>query len=162
MAEVHETLERELAKSRESGFLTGETYEKARLEALRSAMESAKDAIKACILINGGAAGALLVFMGHLASVRDERLIRALAGSLRWFMIGLIAAIVAHWMAYASNLNFSRDPQQQTLKMWKIYRRLAIALIAFSVGFFGYGGYSAYRAFLATARVPPAPTLTIE
>ena len=51
MAEVSK-IEDEVAKSRESGFLIGETYEKARLEALRSAMESAKDAIKACVLIN--------------------------------------------------------------------------------------------------------------
>ena len=56
-----------------------ELDEKIRLESLRSAMESAKDApIKACILINGGAAGALLVFMGHLATARDNQAIRDL------------------------------------------------------------------------------------
>ena len=47
--------------------MTDETYEKSRLEGLRSARESAKDAIKACILINVGAAGGLLASMGSLS-----------------------------------------------------------------------------------------------
>ena len=85
----------------------GETYAKARLESLRSAMESAKDAIKACLLINGGAAGGLLAFMGHLATVGNDRLIRGLLVSLLLFGGGLITAIIAHGTAYASHLNYA-------------------------------------------------------
>ena len=49
--------------------------EKIRFVALQSAHESARDAIKGCLLINSGAAGALLVFIGHLATVKNEVLI---------------------------------------------------------------------------------------
>jgi hypothetical protein len=136
------------------------TDEKIRLEALRSAMESAKDAIKACILINGGAAGALLVFMGHLATARDNQAIRDLAGSLIWFMIGLVVAILAHGLAYASHLNLARYP---TKKNWKHYRRCAVGLTLSSIILFWFGGYFAYSAFVATAkRPPPTPTLEIR
>lgn len=133
--------------------------EKSRLEALRSAMDSAKDAIKACILINGGAAGALLVFMGHLATARDNQAIRDLAGSLGWFLGGLVAAILAHGMAYASHLNLFRSSQRK----WKVYRGFAVGLTLLSMVLFGRGGYSAYSGFFATAkRPPPAPVLKID
>ena len=119
MAEVNE-VEEALSKLRESDFSTGETYEKARLEALRSAMESAKDAIKACLLINGGAAGGLLAFMGHLATVGNDLLIRGLLVSLLLFGGGLITAIIAHGTAYASHFNFARFPTQKVENLQRI------------------------------------------
>jgi hypothetical protein len=35
-------------------------------ELLRSAMDSAKETVKSCLLINGGATIAVLTFIGHL------------------------------------------------------------------------------------------------
>jgi hypothetical protein len=43
-----------------------------RLELLRSALESAKDTIKACLLINSGAAVALVAFTGHLVTEKSS------------------------------------------------------------------------------------------
>lgn len=134
--------------------------EKGRLESLRSAMDSAKDAVRARILINGGAAGGLLVFMGHLAAARDNQAIRDLAGTLIWFMVGLVVAILAHGTAYASHLNFFRAPRQRT---WRGYRAITAVLIIASLGLFTKGGISASRAFFQTAkRPPPAPVLKVD
>ena len=132
----------------ESECVTDETYEKSRLEALHYAFDSAKEGIKACIFINGGAAGALLVFMGHLATVGNDRLIRSLVSSLIPFGLGLVVGIGAHGAAYASNLNFARDPQG---KKWKIYRRWTVGVTLLSILLFAVGGYYAYRAFFEGA-----------
>src|ERR1044072_3878261 len=69
-------------------------------QALRSAMENIRDAIKSCLLINIGAAGALLVFIGNIATVKDKSpangaLVLNLAFSFYPFIAGAVAAIAA-------------------------------------------------------------------
>jgi hypothetical protein len=68
--------------------------------------------------------------------------------SLLLFGGGLIAAIIAHAMAYASHLNFGREPHE---KNWKIYRRLAVFVTAASIILFAVGGACADRAFFERA-----------
>jgi hypothetical protein len=82
-------------------------YQQERLECLRSALESAKETIKACLLINSGTAVALLAFMGHLITEKQLQLFAELTPSLWWFISGVIAAILAHASAYSSNWRFA-------------------------------------------------------
>jgi hypothetical protein len=55
-------------------------------------------ALRMVLLINGGAAVALLSFMGNL---KDQR--QAIAGALAWFAWGVVAAALALGLAYATN-----------------------------------------------------------
>ena len=53
--------------------------EEAKPDLLRSAMESAKEALKACLLINAGSAAVLLGFMGQLVIQNKFQLVDQLA-----------------------------------------------------------------------------------
>jgi hypothetical protein len=55
-------------------------------------------ALRMVLLINGGAAVALLSFMG---SLKDQR--QAIASALAWFAWGVVAAALALGLAYATN-----------------------------------------------------------
>jgi len=128
---------------------TQDIDEKIRLETLRCAIEHARDAIKACILINGGGAGALLAFMGHLATAGNYRLIRGLLASLALLGGGLMTGIFAHVTAYASYWNLSGNPKEPK---WRCYRAVTLGLTLTSLLLFALGGICAYRAFFETAK----------
>ena len=116
-----------------------------RLEVLRSALESAKETGKACLLINSGAAVALLAFMGHLVTEKVSLgLIPGLLPSLNWFVAGIVTATLAHGFAYITNLFFWRGSEKA-----RNYRILAGLLIIASISSFIGGCYAAYRAFSA-------------
>ena len=78
------------------------------IELLRSAMSNANETLKACLLVNGGAAVALLAFMGHLATQRLFIALGQFAPSMMWFIGGLAVGIVGHGLAYRTNLLFYR------------------------------------------------------
>jgi hypothetical protein len=82
------------------------TEDEAKPDLLRSAMESAKETIKACLIINAGSAAALIAFMGHLVTQKEYKLVEQLAPSTTWFVVGVLAAIVGHGLSYLSNLFF--------------------------------------------------------
>lgn len=85
-----------------------------RLEVLRSALESAKETIKACLLINSGAAVALVAFMGHLVTEKGSlNLSSGLLPSLNWFVAGIVTAAFAHGLSYFTNLHFWRGGWQR-------------------------------------------------
>ena len=134
--------------------------EKIRLVALQSAHESARDAIKGCLLINSGAAGALLVFIGHLATVKNEVLTVNLSPSFAYFMVGIVASLVAQIMTCVSYWKFS---QTLTKHQSKWYGWIVGFLIIVSISAFVDGGRRSYNALQAQARQPAAPRgLTIQ
>jgi hypothetical protein len=59
------------------------------LESVRAGNESGTEAIKATTFINGGAAVAMLAFIGHLASIQAKAAaITGFARPLLWFVVG--------------------------------------------------------------------------
>ncbi len=134
--------------------------EKIRFVALQSAHESARDAIKGCLLINSGAAGALLVFIGHLATVKNEVLIVNLSPSFRYFMVGIVASLIAQIVTWVSYWTFSQTLTKHCSKWcrWIVGFLIIVSIIAF-VG----GGILSYNALQAQAKIPASPRgLTIQ
>lgn len=78
-----------------------------RSDILASAMESAIQALRTCLLINGGAAVALLAFIGHLVTQQEYKLIAEFRSSFALFVIGTFCVPIGHGLAYASNLYFA-------------------------------------------------------
>jgi hypothetical protein len=102
-------------------------------------MESAKETIKACLIINAGSAAALIAFMGHLVTEKQYSLVELLAPSNKWFIAGAIAAIFGHGFSYLSNLFAVWWPPR-----WgenALY--VAVALTLCSVICFAIGAYTA-------------------
>ena len=130
------------------------------LEILRSAMDSAKETIKACVLINGGAALAVLTFIGHVATQNNkyQGLIQQLAPSLIWFEAGLVAAVLGHGGSYYSNLNFARG-EWQSGQGWRI---LVLVFTFVSICFFAGGSYQGYQAFAHAAAITTKSEATIQ
>jgi uncharacterized membrane protein YdfJ with MMPL/SSD domain len=65
-------------------------------------------AIRSMMLINGGAAVAILAFIGALVSRADLTSIRDLAGSLVWFAYGVVLCGLAYGAAYLALMGATR------------------------------------------------------
>jgi hypothetical protein len=64
------------------------------LEATKAANKAAEDALKAVTLLNGGAAVAMLAFIGHLASTRgDQATLTLLNRPLFDFVVGTFLSV---------------------------------------------------------------------
>ena len=97
------------------------------LELLKSVVTTAGVAIKSLILINGGAAVALLAFIGHLATsgTNTGAPVHAFAVPLLWFVIGVwTAALFAGFVAAAQKLYAEEFNQRTFSKDARYARRL--------------------------------------
>jgi hypothetical protein len=142
------------------------------LEMFRAGTTTGTETIKAAILINGGAAVAVLAFIGHLVAIHaPSAAVMNFAWPLALFVIGVLASALAsgityvvHW-CYVTALNYEfagkkarRDdkddvakPNEQSAKRWnRIAWRVnlgAVFLVVLSLCLFGAGCYRAYQAF---------------
>ena len=128
--------------------------EQVRSEILRSAMESAKEVFKACLIINGGAAVALLAVIGHLVSQKHYSPIADFLPSFVCFVVGVFVVPIGHGLAYGSNLYFSLRPGQSG----RGFRVSAIALALASALCFLAGSLLACGAFRSLSTYQPKPT----
>lgn len=78
------------------------------LENFRSVIILGQSAMKSVILINGGAAVALLAFLGHAISAKlPVTLVAPIAQSLFLFVVGVILASVSLGTTYASQMFYA-------------------------------------------------------
>lgn len=71
------------------------------LEATKAANKAAEDALKAVTLLNGGAAVAMLAFIGHLASTQTgQATVTMLNRPLFEFVVGTFLSVIATALAY--------------------------------------------------------------
>jgi hypothetical protein len=74
---------------------------------LNASMDSAKDALRALLAVNGGGCLALLTFLGTAVRIEDpvqQELLSGLAiGALRWFGFGVLAVVLATGLAHLAN-----------------------------------------------------------
>jgi len=68
-----------------------------------AAVESGHHALRAILLINGGAAVALLAFIGAIASKEGVSSVADLAATIQWFAFGVAVSAAAIGMAYLVN-----------------------------------------------------------
>lgn len=121
----------------------------ATLEMFKSVMQSGQNAIKTMLLLNGGAAIALLAFIGKLTD-NNSRAIPDFAYSLASFVIGALFMGFVACLTYLGQMAFDSDvtKHQQIGKGIQISCAILGALSLFS---FSYGTYKTYQAFLCLA-----------
>jgi hypothetical protein len=76
-----------------------------------AAVSTGTETVKAILLINGGACVAVRAFIGSIAS---KVTVTDLAGSLVWFAIGAVAAVISAAFGYLTNLSLSSETNTKT------------------------------------------------
>ncbi len=100
------------------------------LEMFRTVVEYGRDALKAAMLINGGAAVAVLAFIGNIWTIEgSDDAVRSLACAVAMFGFGVLFAAVSSAFTYITQYFYNMDtvfgPENPTLGLK--YRKIAIS-----------------------------------
>lgn len=115
------------------------------LELFRSVISSAQAAIKTGFLLNGGAAVAMLAFIGHLAERSPEK-VHIFALSLAPLTFGVLASALLSGLTYLTQWLYA-SPQQKAKRAGFGMNLLCIVVGFSSYGFFAWGMCRSYSAF---------------
>lgn len=121
----------------------------ANLEMFKSIIQSGQNAIKTMLLLNGGAAIALLAFIGKLSD-NNSSAIPDFAYSIAAFVIGALAIGVTSCLTYLSQIAFDSDVKWHR-KVGTTLQATCVALGLTSISAFAFGTYKTYQAFLCLA-----------
>lgn len=121
------------------------------LESFKQVIALGQSTLKAIMLINGGAAVALLAFLGNILSKSHPIVgLHPFASSMLTFVLGVLLSAVAYALTYLSQLGYSgTKPWQQ--KTGVVLHVLTGLTGAFSMGAFLWGAKIAYHGFTALA-----------
>lgn len=114
-------------------------------EMLRSVIAYGQAALKSTILINGGAAAALLAFIGNVWGAKLSMVtVSGLTNSVLFFAFGVGAAALGTACTYCTQYCYTGH--------WKktgvAFHILTVVLVLAAFGFFGFGAYEAYSGFI--------------
>ncbi|MBV1898641.1 MAG: hypothetical protein KUG63_04625 [Cycloclasticus sp.] len=110
------------------------------LEMFKSVITAGQSALKASMLINGGAAAALLAFTGKIwKSPTTEVVANSLTSSIFIFCLGVLCAALATGTTYLSQLAFSSDSP----KLGHSINAFNILIVLSSFVLFGFGAFRA-------------------
>jgi hypothetical protein len=134
---------------------------------IEASTRDAQEAIKVVVLVNSGAAVAILAFIGTLASRKGITLgnLKAVTQCLNWFTAGIICGMVAGACAYLCNNGyaayfFAKDPVWEhpyvkennrsirTLRYARCLNWLGLFFVAIGLGLFIRGVYVAAHAIV--------------
>lgn len=117
----------------------------AALEMLRSVITVAQSALRSAMLINGGAAVAILGFLSNAWTKGvPQGILKDLSESLLFFVFGVLAAAVASGCTYVSQEAFASGQE----RLGQVVRALVVSLVITSYALFGFGTWEAYVAFV--------------
>lgn len=115
------------------------------LEVLRTAVSSGQAALKSTILVNGGAAVALLAFLGKIWEKGSTQIaIASLCLALSFFVSGVLTGAIASGTTYITNSCYS----VKKAKTGICFHIITILLVIASYLLFGSGSYYSYKAFI--------------
>jgi hypothetical protein len=142
------------------------------LESVRAANASGLEALKATTFVNGGAAVAMLAFVGHLASIHaSSATISGFASPLRLFVLGVLLGVAATGVTYLTHGAYlaalrrefagkeAENNEHEGLAVshrkaaarWsrggRVINFTVILLVIGSLFCFAYGSFTAYQAF---------------
>ncbi len=121
------------------------------LEMLKSVIQMGQSALKTIFLMNAGAAGAMLTFIGHLA-INAVSKIPAFAYSLTAFVTGLLLSGLASGLSYGCQWLYHHKPKSS----WGGWMNIAAVVVgALSLVAFTAGIYCTYQVF-STFNFPAA------
>ena len=119
------------------------------LELIRATVATAHAALKAAMLINAGAAIAMLAFLGNIVQNKvAANLIPSLSCALILYVWGVLVAAVATGTAYVSQAGFGNELGKRSKAIGGIFRMTSGFLIATSYVLFGYASWGGYTALL--------------
>jgi len=145
-------LEVENYKAQLASWVASTQHAKAwELEGFKQVIALGQSAINSIILINGGAAVALLAFIGHLAVAATSKYqVASFAESLRFFVAGVLCGALASSTTYVSQFCYGRNgPWWAGTAIFFHVATILVAICAFAS--FLLGADFAYQAFLAAA-----------
>ena len=117
------------------------------LEMFRSVITAGQSAIRTALLLNGGAAVAVLAFLGHLAGTLNDG-VPDFAYCLILFSFGALAITVTSGLTYLSQWLYAKDQVwAQNAGFWANVGCIALGTLAY--GFFVWGMFATYGAFLS-------------
>lgn len=119
----------------------------AELEMFKSVIQTGQNALKSIVLLNGGAAVALLAFIGKLADVSRLN-IPLFATPLTIFVVGAFLCTISSGLTYLTQCLFSDEGKWRSRTGYGL-QGTSITLGLASLILFGYGTYRAYGAFIA-------------
>ncbi|MGA3164120.1 MAG: hypothetical protein ABSD77_08020 [Verrucomicrobiota bacterium] len=128
----------------ESQLAFHRSQHEASLEMFRSVIDAGRTALKTCILINGGAAIALLAFIGNLYSKGNVSIAPGLTSALIHFSIGVFLAGLTSGFTYLAQGCFHRN----RIKMGEIFNWIGISFVVFAYFLFLVGIFEAHCSFL--------------
>jgi hypothetical protein len=115
------------------------------LEMFKSVIEAGQTALKTSFLINGGAAVALLAFIGNVWTKTQEAVVaQALATSVSYFSGGVLLGALATATTYLAQRLYSINKKQKGI----VFDVSTLVLIASAYVAYGLGVSSAYDAFI--------------
>jgi hypothetical protein len=118
------------------------------LEVYRQVNAVGQSALKSIMLINGGAAVALLAFLGNLVNSHANVALLPFANSMRGFVIGVFLSAVAFATTYLSQVCYSGDTTSHE-RFGKGLNFLTSLVSAASLVAFLWGSNAAYAGFVA-------------
>ncbi len=116
-------------------------------------------AMKAAMLINGGAVVAMLAFVGNVIKSVGSTLLSSLAWSMAFFCGGVLLAALAFGCAYRSGFSNILEIQSNQTKLEKTHKwiKLAVACTILSLICFSMGvvfGCLAFRSYVPATTMP--------
>ena len=116
------------------------------VEMFRSVIGYGQAALKSAILINGGAAVALLAFIGNIwaKGVRPD-VADSLTNGIVLFASGVLAAAVGTGGSYFTQYYYHIEGPERAAIYW---RRLTILVVLLAFILFGFGACESYQAFV--------------
>jgi hypothetical protein len=115
------------------------------LEMLRSTISTGQSALKSALLINGGAAVALLAFIGSIwTSDNAAKALPEISLALLLYVSGVLSAAIAAGFTYLSQAGFGHEFGEISRSVGYIGRWLAVLGVFASYVLFGYGSWLAF------------------
>jgi len=114
------------------------------IEIFRSVIVYGQEAIKSAILINGGAAVALLAFIGNIwTKSTGQPAVNSLTKAIFLFTIGVLSAAIGAGTSHLTQY-FYKENKEKKAKMLHV---LTIVIVVAAYTLFFFGSYNAYKAF---------------
>lgn len=117
------------------------------LEMLRSVITVGQSALKSALLINGGAAVALLAFIGRIwGAAESQPVLGALSVALMAYVSGVLSAAAAAGATYFSQAGYGGEFGRASHRVGRVGHVLAVLFVLGSYVLFGTGSWLAFKA----------------
>ncbi len=113
------------------------------IEMFRAVIDAGKEALRAAMIINGGAVIALLSLLGNLGIIEIKTLGGEITLSILYFSFGVLLVAIAYGARYCAQYSYSRE----WIKPGHFFNIISIFSTLTSYILFAWGSYLTYLTF---------------